>query len=109
MNGPPAGAAVASHEVAVFRVGADQHAHVCRGKSGGQEPSRHGPGGARRVPQGVRGVDFDELAEDDARQLAVGGGHPGLGRAGAGQRARGEGNADGAGEESDSGSHGSQI
>src|SRR5437879_562213 len=87
---PPAraGAAVAGHEVAVLRIGAEQHAHVGRRESGGEEPLRHGAGGARRVPQRVGGIDLDQLAEDVARRLAVGGRAPRLRGRRAGDRYR---------------------
>src|SRR5438445_11226725 len=49
-----------------------------RREPGGEEPLRHGAGGARRVPQRVGGIDLDQLAEDVARRLAVGGRAPRL-------------------------------
>src|SRR3989454_6272264 len=49
---------VARDEVAVPRVGTDQHLHVRGREPGGDEPSRHGARGARRVAERVGRVDL---------------------------------------------------
>src|SRR5690348_9426367 len=66
------GSPVARHEVAVLRVGADEHLDVRSRESGGQEPSGHGAGRARRVAERIGRIDLDELAEDVARQRSIG-------------------------------------
>jgi len=80
------GAAIPRHEVAVLCIGTDQHANISRGKSRRDEPPRHGPCRAGRVAQGVRRVDLDQLAQNVARQCAIGGRRFALGDRPAGER-----------------------
>ncbi len=69
---PRIGAAVAGDQIAELWLGPD-HLHVLRRKARGSQPRRHRfGGGARLALRRLRSVDLDQVAEDLARERAVG-------------------------------------
>ena len=62
--------AVNAHDkIAVARIGAEE-LHIAIGKAGASKPRGHSFGGLRGAAHGFGSVDFHELLEDAARQLA---------------------------------------